>query len=61
MVVEDDAVVVVGDLGLVTELDRAVDASLADRPGVGVMQADQPGRAARGLPGQPQTDLDAEP
>ena len=52
-VVEDDAVVIVGDLGLVAELDRAVDAALADRPGIGIMQADQPGRGVRGLPGQP--------
>ena len=28
--IEDDAVVVVGDLGLVTELDRTVDAALSD-------------------------------
>jgi hypothetical protein len=53
VVVQDDAVIVVGDLRLVTELDRAVDAALADRPGVGVMQADQPGGAFWGLPGQP--------
>ena len=33
-VVEDDAVVIVGDLGLAAELDRAVDAALADRPGI---------------------------
>ena len=44
-VVEDDAVVVVSDLGLVAELDRAVDAPFADRPGVGVVQADQAGCA----------------
>jgi hypothetical protein len=42
-VVEDDAVVVVGDLGFVAELDRLVDASLADRPGVRIVQADQAG------------------
>jgi hypothetical protein len=32
---------------------RAVDAALADRAGVGVVQADQPGRAGRELPGEP--------
>jgi hypothetical protein len=37
-VIQDDAVVVVDDLGFVSELDRAVDAALADRPGVGVVQ-----------------------
>src|SRR5262249_20323974 len=55
---EDDAAVVAGDLGLVTELHRAVDAALADRPGIGVMQADQPGGTLRGLPGQPGPGLD---
>jgi hypothetical protein len=34
-VVRDDAVVIVDDLGLVTELDRLADAALADRPRVG--------------------------
>ena len=52
-VVEDDALVVVGDLGLVTELDRAVNTPLADRPRIAIMQADQPGGTLRGLPGQP--------
>jgi hypothetical protein len=52
-VVQHDAVVVVGDLGLVSELHRAVDAALADRPGIGVVQADQPGGAGWHLPGQP--------
>ena len=51
-VVEDDAIVVVADLGLVPELDRAVDAALADRPGIGIMQADQAGRAVGDLPAQ---------
>jgi hypothetical protein len=51
--VQDDAVVVVGDLGLVAELDRAVDAALADRPGIRVVQADPPGRAVRHCPGHP--------
>src|SRR6185437_16584855 len=35
-VVHDDAVVVVQHLGLIPELDRPVDAALADRPGIGV-------------------------
>jgi len=39
-VIDDDAVVVVGDLSLLPEFDGPVDASLADRPGVGVVQAD---------------------
>jgi hypothetical protein len=52
-VVQDDAVVIVGDLGLVAELDGPVDAAFADRPRVGVVQADQPGRAVRHLPSQP--------
>jgi hypothetical protein len=30
-------------LGLVAELDRFVDAALGDRPGIRVVQADQPG------------------
>jgi hypothetical protein len=55
--VDDDGVVVVGDLCLAAELDRAVDAALADRRGVGVMQADQAGRAVGRLPGQPGTGL----
>jgi hypothetical protein len=39
--------------GLVPELDRLADAALADRPRIGVVQADQPGRAVGHLPGQP--------
>src|SRR5262249_22658331 len=41
-VIEDDAVGVVGDLGFVAELHRLTQPSLADRAGVGVVQADQP-------------------
>jgi hypothetical protein len=41
-VVEHDPVGVVDDLGLVAELDRPAQPALADRPGVGVVQADQP-------------------
>jgi hypothetical protein len=60
-VVEHDPVGVVDDLGLVAELDRPADAALADRPGVRVVQADQPacpvghptGKAGVGLVEQP--------
>jgi hypothetical protein len=52
-VVEDDAIVVAGDLGLVPGPGRLIDAPFADRAGVGVVQADQPGRTAGGLPSQP--------
>jgi hypothetical protein len=48
-VVEDDAVVVVRDLGLVAELDRLAESALADRAGVRVVQADPPGRAVGGV------------
>jgi len=47
VVVEDDAVFVVDDLCLVTELDRSPEASFADRPGVRIVQADQPRAAVR--------------
>ena len=40
-VIEDDAVGVVEDLGLVTELDRLAEPALADRAGIGVVQADR--------------------
>jgi hypothetical protein len=36
-VVEDDTVVVVHDLALVTELNRLTEASLGDRPGIGLV------------------------
>lgn len=49
-VVQDDAVVVVGDLGLVTELDRLPEPALGDRPGVGVVQADPPGAPGGVIP-----------
>lgn len=41
VVIENDAVGVVDNLGLVAELDGSVDAALADRSGVRVVQADQ--------------------
>ena len=37
VVVDDDAVFVVDDLGLVAELDGAAESSLDDRPGVAVV------------------------
>jgi hypothetical protein len=37
-VVDDDAVVVVDDLGLVAELGGVPEPAAADRPGVGLMQ-----------------------
>src|SRR5216683_5351696 len=52
-VVEDDPVVVVGDLGLVPELDGLAETALGDGPGILVMQADPPGRPGRHVPGQP--------
>jgi hypothetical protein len=56
-VVEHDAVVVVHDLaydlGLVAELDRFAEPILGDRAGVGIVQADPPGRAVGRRPGQP--------
>ena len=52
-VVENDAVFVVGHLGLVAELDRFAQPALGDRPGVGVVQADPPGGALGCGPGQP--------
>src|SRR6201997_290348 len=52
-VIEHDSVVVVDDLGLVPELDRLAESPLGDRAGIGVVQADPPGRSARGDPGDP--------
>jgi hypothetical protein len=42
-VVEDDPVGVVDDLGFVAELDRLAQAAFADRAGIDIVQADQPG------------------
>ena len=50
VVIEDDTVVVVDELRLVAELDRLAEAALADRAGVGVVQADQPGGRCRASP-----------
>jgi hypothetical protein len=44
LVVEHDPVGVVQDLSFVAELDRSAQPPLADRPGVRVVQADQPAR-----------------
>ena len=52
LVVEHDPVGVVGDLGLVAELDRLAEPALEDRAGIGVVQADQPGRASGVAAGQ---------
>ena len=43
VVIEHEPVFVVDDLGLVAELDGLAEPALLDRPGVGVVQADQPG------------------
>ena len=52
-VIESDAVFVVGQLGLVAELDRFPEPALGDRPGVGVVQADSAGGALGCGPGPP--------
>ena len=57
VVVEDDAVGVVDDLGFVAELDGLAQASLADRAGIDVMQADHPARRLGHHPGQAATGL----
>jgi hypothetical protein len=56
-VVQDDAVVVVGDLGLVPELDGLAEPALGDRPGVRVVQAHPPGGPVRHRAGQPLSRL----
>ena len=53
IMVEDDAVLVVDELGFVAELHRFAEAAFRDRPGVRVVQADPPGRAIWCLSGQP--------
>jgi len=60
-VVQHDAVVVVGDMAFAAELGGLAEAALGDRPGVGVVQADPPGRAVRGDPGEPLPDLGGDP
>ncbi len=61
VVVEDDTVVVVDNLGFVAELDRLAQPALRDRPGVRVVQADPPGRPVRCDPGQPLPSLGHDP
>ena len=53
VVVEDDAVVVVDQLSLVAELDRFPEPALSDWPGVGIVQADLPGRTVGDPAGEP--------
>jgi hypothetical protein len=48
VVVQDDAVLVVDDLRLVTELDRLAELAFGDRTGVRVVQADPAGRPRPG-------------
>jgi len=50
-VIEDDAVVVVDDLALVTKLDRFTQPALGDRSRITVMQTDHPAGSIRGGPG----------
>ena len=61
VVVQDDAVVVVDNLPLVTELDRFAEPALRDRPGLPVVQTDHPGRPVRGGPGDPLPGLTDDP
>ena len=44
VVVEDDPVGVVGELGFIAELHRLAKSTFADRARVGIVQADQPAR-----------------
>jgi hypothetical protein len=56
-VVQHDAVAVVEDLCLVAELHRLAEPALHDRPGLVLVQADQPGGRVYRLPGQPGAGL----
>jgi len=53
VVIKDDAVVVVDDLALVTELDGFPEPALGDRARIAVVQADHPAGAVGGGPGDP--------
>ena len=53
LVIHDDAVVVVDDLALVTELDGFPEPALGDRAGIAVVQTDHPAGAVGGGPGDP--------
>ena len=59
--IQDDPVVVVDNLSLVTELDRLTQPALGDRPGLRVVQADHPGGTVRGDPGQAEPGLPDDP
>jgi hypothetical protein len=61
VVVEDQPIFVVDDLGLGPELDRLTQPAFDDRPRVGVVQADQPGGRVHHLPGDPPTGLGHHP
>ena len=50
VVVEDDPVNVVDDLGFVAELDGLTQASFADRAGIDIVEAHHPARARRDCP-----------
>jgi hypothetical protein len=52
-VIDDNAVIVVGDLGLVAELDRFAQAALGDRARIAVVQTDPPSGAVGSDAGQP--------
>jgi hypothetical protein len=52
VVIDDDPVGVVGDLGLVAELDRLTEPALDDRTRVRIVQRHQPAGPWRGLAGQ---------
>lgn len=56
-VIDDDAVLVVGDLSFVAELDRLAQAALGDRAGIAIMQADPPSGAVGDLSGHPLAGL----
>jgi len=47
-VVDDDAVIIVGDLGFVAELDWLAQAALSDRAGIAIVKADPPSGAVGG-------------
>lgn len=59
-VVEYDPIIVVDQLPLVAELDRAAQPALGDRAAVAVVQAHPAGGAVRGGPGRPLAGLSAE-
>src|SRR6478609_3029359 len=58
VVIENDPVDVVDDLGVVPELDGLAQASLADRTGIDIVQADHPAHRFGHHPAQTATGLD---